>query len=88
MLVVPWSHDQPDNAERLRKLGISRTISRSRYDARTVARELELLLQDSTTRQRAVELGAKIATENGLQNACDELEAALSKRQKMSFKAS
>lgn len=77
MIVVPWSHDQPDNAERLWRLGVSRTISRSRYHAATVAREIEKSLQDSTTAQRAAGLGSKIAAENGLRNACDAIEAAL-----------
>jgi UDP:flavonoid glycosyltransferase YjiC (YdhE family) len=77
MLVVPWSHDQPDNAARLQRLGVSRTISRSRYKAGTVAREIECLLKDSIVRPRAAELGAKMAAENGLQNACDAIEAAL-----------
>jgi UDP:flavonoid glycosyltransferase YjiC (YdhE family) len=77
MIVVPWSHDQPDNAERLRKLGVSRTVPRSRYTAARVAREIEHLLQDSGARQRAAELGAKIAAEDGLQSACDAIEAAL-----------
>lgn len=77
MIVVPWSHDQPDNAERLRRLGISRTISRSHYNAATVAREIENSLQDSAMARRAADLGAKIAAENGLRSACDAIEAAL-----------
>ena len=31
MLVMPYAHDQPDNAERLVRLGIARSISRHRY---------------------------------------------------------
>lgn len=33
MLVVPFSHDQPDNAERVTKLGVARMIPRSAYTA-------------------------------------------------------
>lgn len=88
MIVVPWSHDQPDNAERLRKLGISRTIPRSRYEANRVAHEIDRLLHDSPTQQRASHLGVKIAGENGLQNACDAIEAALCVDQKNSFQVS
>ena len=33
MLVVPFAHDQPDNAERLRRLGVARTIPGPRYSA-------------------------------------------------------
>ena len=77
MIVVPWSHDQPDNASRLGKLGVSRTISRSRYTAQIVESEIGRLLQDSGVRHGAAQLGAYIAAENGLQTACDAIEAAL-----------
>ena len=30
MLVVPWSHDQPDNAERVRRLSVTRVVERWR----------------------------------------------------------
>jgi rhamnosyltransferase subunit B len=40
MLVVPWSHDQPDNAERVRRLGVGRPIPRKRYYAPRVANEI------------------------------------------------
>ncbi len=65
MIVVPWSHDQPDNAERVRKLGVGRTIPRSRYRAGRVARELTQLLNDKHYEVRAREIGAKIASEDG-----------------------
>jgi len=76
-IVVPWSHDQPDNAERLRKLGVSRTIPRSRYRAQLVTREIEASLGDSGAKQRAAELGSKIAAEDGLDRACDAIESVL-----------
>jgi rhamnosyltransferase subunit B len=76
-LVVPWSHDQPDNAERLRKLGVGRTIPRLRYRAKSVAKELEYLLRDQRYAQRAQTIGAHIAGEDGMSCACDAVEAAL-----------
>ena len=76
-IVVPWSHDQPDNAERLRKLGVSRTIPRSRYTRKRAARELNLLLKQDAYRQRALELKAKLAPEDGLTRAADAVELAL-----------
>ena len=36
MMIVPWAHDQPDNAERCRKLGVSRTVWRKLYLANKV----------------------------------------------------
>jgi UDP:flavonoid glycosyltransferase YjiC (YdhE family) len=31
MLIMPYSHDQPDNAARVERLGVGRTIERTRY---------------------------------------------------------
>jgi rhamnosyltransferase subunit B len=76
-LVVPWSHDQPDNAEHLRKLGVSRTIPRSRYTARRTARELKQLLNGDGYRILAANLGAKLAKSDGLARAADAVELAL-----------
>jgi len=77
MLVAPWAHDQPDNAERLRKLGVSRTIARASYSGERAAREIERLLSNGHYRATAAQIGAKIASENGLSAACDALSAFL-----------
>lgn len=77
MLVVPYSHDQPDQARRLRRLGVARSLPRARYDAASAGRELRLLLEDSATRERAAALGALVRAENGVQTACDALERLL-----------
>jgi len=79
MIVVPWSHDQPDNAERLRRLGVSHTISRSQYTSGRIAAELKSLFQDVGCKQRAADLGRQIAAEDGLQNACNVIEKVLAK---------
>ncbi len=45
MLVVPFAHDQQDNAARVERLGIARQISRKKWTARRVAVELRALLE-------------------------------------------
>ena len=79
MLVVPWAHDQPDNAARLRKLGVARTIPRARYTAARIAAELASLLQTRAYAERAADLAWKIAGEDGLTNACDAIEQSLNR---------
>jgi rhamnosyltransferase subunit B len=74
MLVVPWSHDQPDNAERLRQLGVSRTIERSRYTAATASRELDRLLNEPSYETAAAQTARELSKEDGLGTACDSLE--------------
>jgi UDP:flavonoid glycosyltransferase YjiC (YdhE family) len=80
MLVVPWSHDQPDNAERVRRLGSGLTLSRARYDARAAARALGRLLEEPGFAVRAAEVGLRVAGEDGAGAACDALESYLAGR--------
>ena len=76
MLVVPWAHDQPDNAERLRRLGVSLTVKRSEYRRRKVAPAIEQILNNSAYTEKAGWVSQQISSENGLQNACDAIEKA------------
>jgi UDP:flavonoid glycosyltransferase YjiC (YdhE family) len=76
-LVMPFSHDQPDNAARLRRLGTSRTIRRGRYTAARAARELRALLEDPRYAHRAEEAGGIVRAEDGAKAACDAIERTL-----------
>jgi UDP:flavonoid glycosyltransferase YjiC (YdhE family) len=77
MLVMPCAHDQFDNAARVTRLGIARTISRRRYDPPRVAAELRHLLDKPEYSQRASEIGEKVRREDGVRTACDALEELL-----------
>jgi UDP:flavonoid glycosyltransferase YjiC (YdhE family) len=77
MLVVPYAHDQPDNAERVRRLGIARTIPRHRYTPARAAAELRRLLDHPVYSQRASAVGEQVRQEDGVRAACDALEALL-----------
>src|SRR5262249_27385677 len=44
MLVVPFAHDQPDQAARIARAGIGRRLARPQYESARVARELDRLL--------------------------------------------
>lgn len=76
MLVVPFGADQPDNAARVVRLGVGRTVSRGQYRERRVAEELRLLLGPSTVAQAAA-LGTAVRAERGTERACDALERLL-----------
>ncbi|MHB0960529.1 MAG: glycosyltransferase [Pirellulaceae bacterium] len=80
MLVVPHAWDQPDNGERVVRLGIARTLSKGRYTPRRAAAELSRLLGNPAYSQRASEVAAQIRRENGVETACDALEALLQSR--------
>lgn len=74
-LVVPFSHDQPDNGNRVRKLGIGRMLFRARYNAGSAARELEPLLERASYAAAAARVGERIRAENGAEAAADAIEA-------------
>ena len=75
MVIVPWAFDQPDNAERARKLAVSRTLSRSRYNAKRVGRALEIVLDERQGYcQRAATLANRISAEDGVACACEAIE--------------
>ncbi|PSF33339.1 glycosyl transferase [Aphanothece hegewaldii CCALA 016] len=76
-LVMPYSHDQPDNAARVERLGTSRTITRKQYQAARVAQQLRQLLDNSSYSAKAAEIGQIIQAENGVSLACDAIEKQL-----------
>jgi rhamnosyltransferase subunit B len=80
MLVMPYSHDQPDNARRVKRLGVAEILGRTQYGANAAARLIRQLLSDEAYRQRAGEVAEKVAAENGTVAACDALEAVLHRK--------
>ncbi|MBV8244513.1 MAG: glycosyltransferase family 1 protein [Candidatus Eremiobacteraeota bacterium] len=77
MVVMPFSHDQPDNADRVVRLGAGRSISRRRYRATHVAHMLAALLDDARTIAAAKAAGERIRGERGVQIAADAIERAI-----------
>jgi UDP:flavonoid glycosyltransferase YjiC (YdhE family) len=74
MIVMPFSHDQPDNAARVTRLGTGLTIRRGSYRVNRVERELKRLLGDHEMARRADAIGRAIRTEDGIATASDRLE--------------
>ena len=76
-VVVPFSHDQPDNAARLRRLKMSRVVPRKNYAAEIIARELKTLLETREYSRNAARIGEIVRAENGTVTACDAIEKVL-----------
>jgi UDP:flavonoid glycosyltransferase YjiC (YdhE family) len=74
MLVVPFSHDQPDNAARITRLGVGRTIEIKHYNSDTAARELRSLMEDPSYAKRATEVARTVRSENAATTAVDLIE--------------
>jgi UDP:flavonoid glycosyltransferase YjiC (YdhE family) len=77
MLIVPFSHDQPDNAARMVRLGVARVIGRRQYSAVTAAEALRGLLDDPAYRERGAAAAAQIQRENGAATAAEMIESLL-----------
>ena len=75
MLIMPYSHDQPDNARRMRRLGVARVIQRSDYKPWRVARRLRAMLAAPEYEASARIAAEQVAKEDGVKTACDALEA-------------
>src|SRR5262249_31944393 len=76
-LVVPFAHDQPDNAARVARRGMARTLPPQRYRAPRVASELRRLRDDPCYTRRAARVGDEMRREDGVNTACDALETLL-----------
>jgi rhamnosyltransferase subunit B len=78
-LAVPFANDQPDNAWRLTRMGVARTLYPPRYTGRRAAEELEALLQTPSYAARAHELAAVVDSEDGVAAACAVVERTLAR---------
>ncbi len=76
-LIMPYSHDQPDNAARCRRAGVAEIISRDSYNAESAAKALSAILSDEKYSANALALKRIIDSENGTKIACDAIEAVL-----------
>jgi UDP:flavonoid glycosyltransferase YjiC (YdhE family) len=77
MLIVPFAHDQFDNAARAVRLGVARTLARSRCQAPELARRLSALTGDPAIAGYTASVRAQVAAETGVAGACAAMERAL-----------
>ena len=82
MLIMPYSHDQPDNARRMRRLKVSGTIQRANYKPARVARKVRAMLDEPEFAERAELVARQIFAEDGTRTACDALEALYARSQR------
>lgn len=77
MVIVPFSHDQPDHAARLKRLGISETVPRHACTAPRLADALRRMLNAPNYAANAARVGEEVRAEHGVKTACDVLERVL-----------
>jgi rhamnosyltransferase subunit B len=82
MLIMPYSHDQPDNARRMRRLKVARVIQRGNYTPNRAARKIEKMLAEPRFARRAESVANRLQREDGVRSACDELEKLFERTRK------
>ena len=73
-VLVPFTYEQCDNALRLQDLSVSATIPIARLNSSILGRKIKQV-EENAYRERALEIQAQIAGENGAEVAADQLEA-------------
>lgn len=75
MLIVPFAHDQGDNALRAARHGGARVLFPSQYRTTRVATDLSALLNDTAVAANASRLGTQVRADRGAEEACRLLES-------------
>ena len=78
VLVVPFAHDQPDNAARMARAGMGRAIPRAKYTAGRAAGALRELMRDGEYVRKAQEAARIVGEEDGVDAACRAISEAVS----------
>jgi UDP:flavonoid glycosyltransferase YjiC (YdhE family) len=73
-LVMPMAYDQPDNASRLKRLGIGDSLRPRAFRGPAVARKLQRLLDAPQTAERCATLARKMDGPGAIQQTCELIE--------------
>lgn len=75
-LVVPFAHDQPDNAARVRRLGLGLTISRRAFECGPLPEKYLLRMVENPEffRNMTQDFAVRLSREDGPNSACAHLE--------------
>ena len=79
-IIVPFAHDQFDNARRSERLGLGLTMSRDHYTASSATRTLHRVLSNPDFSRRATRFGRVIREEDGIETACAAMAAVLARK--------
>jgi UDP:flavonoid glycosyltransferase YjiC (YdhE family) len=73
-LVVPFAHDQFDNAERVKRLGCGMDLSQSKYQPRLIARALDQLIGNPAIAAQCQTIAQRMRQDDPVDIACDWIE--------------
>jgi UDP:flavonoid glycosyltransferase YjiC (YdhE family) len=82
-VIVPFAHDQHDNALRMERLRLGKKIARRRLSEKTLTVALERLLHDQEVQNRCRAMKDRLRPEDGAAKAAQILEEiAMTRRQR------
>lgn len=81
-LITPYSHDQPDNAERIFQLGVGDQIKPKHYQGKLVAKKIANLLDSKDVRRMTRVIAEWIDFSESLNTTCQLIEMHLPDRLK------
>ncbi|MCC6572991.1 MAG: glycosyltransferase [Planctomycetes bacterium] len=76
-LIMPMAHDQPDNAARVKKLGVGADLPPKKFTAARLAKKLDTLLKDPALPVRCTAIATKMKADNPIPRTCELIEAAI-----------
>ena len=87
-LIMPMSHDQPDNAARIHRLGVGDEIRQRSFTPTAVANKLRHLTQSAEVHQACQQVKTRMMNQpSGLTIAANEVEAALAAQPSLAEKS-
>ena len=75
-VIMPMGFDQFDNAARVERLGVGRSLPPKRFRGASLADTIRGLLADPAVAGHCRQVAARLANTDGLERACDEIEDA------------
>jgi UDP:flavonoid glycosyltransferase YjiC (YdhE family) len=79
-IIMPLSHDQFDNADRMQRMGVARSIPAKQYRAPQVAKVLGELLSDAGVDAHCREVAGRFAGTDPVADTCKLIESLASQR--------
>jgi len=79
-IIVPVTYDQPYNGSHVTEMDAGAMIRPRNYDAGTVARKLDSLLNSAAVKESLKQVQLKMRGEDGIGNTCHLIEAACDSR--------
>jgi UDP:flavonoid glycosyltransferase YjiC (YdhE family) len=73
-VIIPFSFDQPDNAQRMKRLGVAEVLSRRAMQVTPIAAKLERILNDVSYSKRARDYAAQINPPQAMVAVVDKME--------------